>query len=458
MKIAHHIKSDEPHHLITTAKFLLTAVVKYFGMTCWNLTTIKAKRLILFGFSSFFTGSHEGDNENMNTVEALQPLMRVFQLLGLSVTRIPTFKYVPLHRFIKYYSLLLVASRPSILGYVLINFKVSANSRLNSFVDRVIIYAGHFLGISIVVEAFVKSRQEEMFLKKIHEIDNNFLRLLNVDLKLNELKKSGVKRLIMWLSAIGTISGWLLYTHYHTRYYRHALIGTLSVFTASLTYFQIITWANLISTRLNIVNQLIKSLEDDYRDDTSSAAIENENGNSSAIDDTFIFDKFRLLCDLCNRLWMQTNILNERFKFSMVLMLANDFIHLVGVLYHMFICLGKNEKCEFFDFDIVVCHLNIFHLTVISRAGQNMANESLQVACAIHRNKFIRCSVKVNSFVCPSSLNYLSFSQKPSKLSMNYLRVFFQIRKFSFHLLHQRIKLNAFGFFDIDYTLIFKVI
>lgn len=142
----------------------------------------------------------------------------------------------------------------------------------------------------------------------------------------------------------------------------------------------------------------------------------------------------------------------------MVLMLANDFIHLVGVLYHMFICLGKNEKCEFFDFDIVVCHLNIFHLTVISRAGQNMANESLQVACAIHRNKFIRCSVKVNSFVCPSSLNYLSFSQKPSKLSMNYLRVFFQIRKFSFQLLHQRIKLNAFGFFDIDYTLIFKVI
>lgn len=34
----------------------------------------------------------------------------------------------------------------------------------------------------------------------------------------------------------------------------------------------------------------------------------------------------------------------------------------------------------------------------------------------------------------------------------------FQIRKFSFQMIHQPIKLNAFEFFNIDYTLIFKVI
>lgn len=35
--------------------------------------------------------------------------------------------------------------------------------------------------------------------------------------------------------------------------------------------------------------------------------------------------------------------------------------------------------------------------------------------------------------------------------------VSFQIRQFSFRLLHQTMKMNAFEFFDVDYTLIFKV-
>lgn len=33
-----------------------------------------------------------------------------------------------------------------------------------------------------------------------------------------------------------------------------------------------------------------------------------------------------------------------------------------------------------------------------------------------------------------------------------------QIREFSFQLLHQKVQINAFAFFDVDYTLIFKVI
>lgn len=242
--------------------------------------------------------------------------------------------------------------------------------------------------------------------------------------------------MIVWLSAIGIIIGSLLFTHYHTQYYRHALIGTLSILTVSLTYFQIITWANLIQSRLNVVNRLINGLQYNYREqiawqsfnDTSIAAIENvADVSNSPVDDTFIFDTFRMFRDLCNRLWMQTNTLNERFKFSMVLIITNDFVHLVGLLYHIFICLAKNEKCEYLDFDILVCILNLFNLTIISRAGQNMANESLQITCALHRNKFIRCTVEVNSFVCSSSFNlFFHFLEN----RVNYLRVSFRFENF----------------------------
>lgn len=373
----------------------------------------------------------------MNTIEALQPFIRVFQLLGMSVTRFSTLKYIPIHRVIKYYSILLILIRSSTVWSIVLNYKVSVNSKFNNYIDKIILGCGHFLEISILIEAVVKARQEEMFLKNFLDIDSILMRDFSVDLKLNKLKKSVIKRMIIWMFIVGIACSWIIFTHYNTQYIPHALIWILSMFTSSFTYFQIITWADLIRYRLHIVNRLINELKCEHNEKIenqlkmdqipqisheSNASdrqticidqIENANQCSNAIDDTQTFDQLSILCDVFNRLWVQTSILNERFKFSMVLNVGNDFAYLVVLLYYIIGCL--RNMCDFLGIDIATSFVYIFHFSMLSIAGQNIADETRQIAYAIHRHKSIRSSTKLSSFVRLISHNCFPFLSKPSE-------------------------------------------
>lgn len=351
----------------------------------------------------------------MDTIEALQPLIRVFQLLGMSIVEFPTFKHIPFHRVIKYYSLLLIASRFSIFCYIMTNSHIFANSKLNFTIDRAILSFSHFVEMSTLLEAFVKARQEEMFLGNLREIDDILTHNFNVDLKMNKLRRSAVKRLIIWMCGIGVNCSLILFAHYNEYYFASIIIWMMSIFTESLTYFQIVTWTELIHFRLCIVNKLLNGLNNGQSEEIERQNIDNSSirakESAGASDDTYVFDKIYVLCDLYNRLWIQTNRLNERFKFSMVLNIAYNFTWLVVLLYYIFMGFEKVEICVFYGTNITACIICTFHLSMLSMAGQNMADEGLQIAYTIHRNKFIRSSTKLNVFV---RVNCYSYSKEYS--------------------------------------------
>lgn len=399
----------------------------------------------------------------MNTIEALQPVTSVFQLFGLSVThfsspKIPT----PFQRILKIYSLLLIAIRITVFCYITMKFQLDMSSELNLIINKVIFDSVHFIEISILVEAFVKARQEETFMENFVEIDNTLKQHFNVDLKLSKLRKATIKQLFVWLCVVELYSCFRSFAHFINQYFPHVIIGSLSFLTASLTLFQIITWTDLIRYRLRIVHRLMTELKYDQSEQIAHS-IETANGCNIATDDAHIFGQLSILCDLYKRLWMQTNQLNERFKFSMVFNIAYYFTYLVTHFYYIFLCFRNIETCEFLATDIAACIVYMLNLSMLCKAGQNVADEALQVAYAIHRNKFIRCSTKLNSFVCLKSFNHPRFFVHILLRVMwivqaNCVHASFQIRKFSFQMIHQPIKLNAFEFFDVDYTLIFKVI
>lgn len=341
----------------------------------------------------------------MNTTEALQPVTSVFQLLGLSVTRFSTLKITLFHRTVKCYSLLLIAIRISVFCYISMKCQIAVDSKLNLIINKVIFVSVHFIEILILIEAFVKSRREETFMENFVEIDNILKHHFNVDFKMHKLRKSAIKQLFVWLCVIEMYSSLLLFAHYINQYFPHVIIMILSFFTASLTLFQIITWTDLIRYRLRIVHRLMYELKYDHSEQIEHS-IENANGRNNAIDDTQIFDQLNILCDLYKRLYAQTNRLNERFKFSMLFDIAYFFTYLVTHFYYIVLCLRKFDTCEFMVTDIAACIVCIFHLSMLSRVGQNVTDEALQVACAIHRNKFIRCSTKLNSFVRLNSFNH----------------------------------------------------
>lgn len=373
----------------------------------------------------------------MDTIVVLQPVNRVLQLFGLSVTRFPTFSYIPFHRVIKYYSFLLIAFRFTMFCYISIKYQLFADddNKMNSILDVSTIISAHLLEISISIEAFVRACQEETFMENFLEINDILMLHFNIEFKNSEQRNPAVYRLVIWLCIIAVDSSLSLVMSYNTQYFPHEIIVTLSFFTTSLTYFQIFTWADLIRYRLRIVNRLINDsefdhnesrMEDQKTDKTLQISIElngsnnqvtcydqienaNANESNSTVDDAHILNKLCVLCDLYNRLWMQTNLLNERFKFSMVLNIGNDFAYLVAQLYFISMCFRNKEPCDLFEADFSTCILNLFHLSMISIAGQNLADEATKVAHAIHRNKVIRSSAKLNSFVGPSPFNCLSF-------------------------------------------------
>lgn len=337
----------------------------------------------------------------MNVIEALQPLTRVFQLLGLSVTQVRVSRNSPLHRFIKYYPLLLIAIRLYITWYILAKCQLTINSTQSFIIDKIMLGCVEILEVTILIEAFMKFRQEKTLLEEFLQVDSILMHHFNIDLKMNELRKSAVQRLIVWVCIVGLYFACLLLTHYNTRNSHFILIWTLSISTASLTYFQIITWTDLIRYRLHIVNRLMNELQLD----------ELVSFDHNAIDDTHIFDKLCVLYDLYNQLWMQTNRLNDRFRFSLLFSITYDFTYLVVQLYYIFLCVRKFGTCDFLMTDVAASAINIFHLSMISSFGQSVADEALQ-----HRNKFIRKNAKLNSVVGPNSSNYLSFQQQPIKL------------------------------------------
>lgn len=357
----------------------------------------------------------------MNTIEALLPVTRVFQLFALSSTQFCSFKCTSFQRVMRHYPLLLVAIRLSIFCYITTKYQLSpSEDKMHTLIDIFAISIAHFLEIIILIEAFAKACQEEMFMENFREIDSILVQHFGINLKLKGLKKSLFKRFFIWICINGIDASYRLQKRYNTRYFGQEVIWTLAYFTASLTYFQVAVWADLIRYRLRIVTCLIYELGCDCNENVDHKRlhglkvseserrincldrIENANEGNSLIDEAHILDQLGILCNLYIRLWTQTNLLNQRFKFSIVLNIGNDFVYLVAQIYFIYICLRKFATSDWLTTDISLGIVNIFHLSMLSKAGQNMANEAVQVAYAIHRNKSIRTSAKLSSFVCRS--------------------------------------------------------
>lgn len=351
----------------------------------------------------------------MNALEALRPVTCFFQFLGMTVTTCRENKNIPLEFIIKCYSLLVIAIRFSLFFFVSINgtlFKsIKKGDPINLAINIALICSTYLLEMSILIEAFIKARQEEKFMKNLLEIDRILMHHFDIDLKMSELKRSAIKQLLIWISIIGLFSGFLLIKHYNTAFFIYSLNSIPSYFSASLLYFQIISWSDLIRYRLYIVNRLIrhqhKTIEKSNKivQKSSDTPLQMANRDSIENSDCGIdcdeekLKSFYKFSDLYNRLWIQTNLINERFKFSVVLTIGNDFILLVSQIFFVVICIKKFLFDRFFKVHILVIIIKSFHLIMLCRAGQNVTDEAFQIAYGIHRYKHDRHNTRLCSFV-----------------------------------------------------------
>lgn len=162
-----------------------------------------------------------------------------------------------------------------------------------------------------------------------------------------------------------------------------------------------ILWTALVRYRLRILNGLISSMNTEQFEQIEHQASHN-NTNSSSITAEFdanTFGQIDIIHDLYNRMWIQTNLINVRFKYSMVLHIGSDFGFLVANTYFSFLCSIKYSLCHSFPMNVVGIIVSIFHVLSLCVAGQNMTNEASQIAYGIHRNRHARRDMASSSFV-----------------------------------------------------------
>lgn len=383
----------------------------------------------------------------MNTTEALRPVTRAFQLFGLSVTAPCKFKAISSNRMIKCYSALLIALRIAVFLHSVATGRFIMRPEsfvrgLTTTIDIALMSGIRLLEIIILVEAFVKIRQEKQFMQNFLEIDNIIMHHFSIDLKSRELKVSTIKRLIVWVCTFSVIVGVNLFLAYKTSLFVYNAVYAISFATASLTYFQIITWADLIRFRLHIVNRVITNLNNEQNKIMQQKSDEiilnksnglhsnrrtnglNNNGNSNSnnadtIYEANVFNQFGVICDLYDRLWIQTNLVNDRFRCAMVLNIGNDFVLLVSNIYFFFDCLRyhlcpMNATVIFFMSTI----LNIFHVAMLSRTCHHTSDEAILIAHGIHKNSMVINNKKFSSFV---SFNQILCSILESFLSNKFI-------------------------------------
>lgn len=131
----------------------------------------------------------------------------------------------------------------------------------------------------------------------------------------------------------------------------------------------------------------------------NSTRFENAHSNFDTAVDAHTLDQFGKINDLFNRMWTEANLINIRFKYSMLLHIGTDFVYLIANSYFTILCLVNYASCDAFALNVTGIIVSIFYVSSLSIAGQKMANEALQIAFEIHRNRHARSNIGLGSFV-----------------------------------------------------------
>lgn len=355
----------------------------------------------------------------MSAIEAIQSIFRVFQLFGLSaVSILSNTSKISIGSLFKIYSLLHIGIRVMIFLYAIISnqFFIRNNEyKIVSAIDTVLICGIRLVEIAILMEAFLKRRKEKQFMDELTEIDEILRSRFNIDMKYDDLKRSAYTLSIIWLCIFMFCQGFILYlAHGSSAYFYFCLTYFPPFFISSISYFQIITWTNLIRYRFEVLNRLIKDIDCDQNfEDINWKPIKGVKNmfireisgklheSFDSLYETHLFDRFIIIRNLYYRLWNQTEVINERFRCSMVFNIGNDFVSLLSNFYWMFMCmLGINISL---NISVVGCFLwsliNIFHITMLSNTCHNTALQASQIAHVTHCIKHVTLNSKLSAFV-----------------------------------------------------------
>lgn len=364
----------------------------------------------------------------MNPIQSLLPLFRLLQFVCLTPVKISSKQFdISTNTFFNVYSVLNIGIRISILMYTILSdslFIRTSGTRIIATIDTLLICGVRLLEILILLEAFVKRYHEVRFLESLLQIDAILRNCLHIDLKYKKLQRDGLIKSFIWIGIFLAIEVTIigLWSKDTTRLY-FCLTYLIPFLISSLTYYQIIIYVDLVQHRFKVLKRIISEMDANQQPtnrETGLTPVEPNYCTRKVSNNLFcndfsgkmhvnfdsafeehIFERFAIIRDVYFRLWEETTLINERFQWSMVMNIGNDFLSLLSNFYWLFMCMFHNTICE--DMSITGVFMwsiiNVLHIFMLSRACHNTACIAASVAYATHHINFVGNSAKLSAFV-----------------------------------------------------------
>lgn len=392
----------------------------------------------------------------MFVVKCVKPLFHLFQLFALSPFSLKSEKCRPEADWLfVWYSLVGIIVRIAMLvGVICIeHFLTRENqTQITSIIDTVLICFVRLLEIVIIVESLLKRFKQIQFLHYCGFVDETITEKLLIDVHYHRLRQSTIRSAAIWFVAFFAAQGIIIWmsTVETSNYVVFCSLYAQSFFASSLNYFQMIFYVKLLRFRIHVVNRTLEDLCNDQRMCVMTRkynfkvarvahrvdAIDDRQLETVNADENYILGKLVILRALYQQLWEQSIRINRLFQWSLPLNIGNDFFSLLSNCYWVFLFLLKSEKSTEITMSTIRCLtwaiLNIVHIFMLSKQCHQTSDAAAQIPISLH---------KIRNFTTSSNTKFNAF-----------------IEHFSLQLLHQKIYFSAFGFFTIDYTLIFMVI
>ena len=370
----------------------------------------------------------------MSLVKGILPIIRAFQVLGHAPfgINVKTWQPIPSKTFsIWSVGLFAISLARFLYGF---RFAVIVQAPIESIVGIITLASLRFIGLIFLMEAFVKRAKHIQILNKLIAIDAIFLNQLNVPIRYNIEKRQTVGFMLTVVSLVLMIivpSAIIVFSGQNEMPLEFWIACQPAFLWSTISYVQTIIYVKLVQFRFSLLNkQLNRLIALNANGDTIQHFLDKELmiNRRIQLDDV---EKLMILRRIYHQLWEVSNLINECFKWSLPVNIANDFLSLVTNLYWIFLWIidASNTRAAYAVTKILWTIVNCMNVCLLAHNCHSAVLESDATAYILHFG------------------NYDSTQR----------RWITAIEHFSLQLLHQKVLFTANGLFDINYTLVFSV-
>lgn len=323
--------------------------------------------------------------------EEIRGFIISFLILGLW----PSSKNSKYNILLKIYSFLCICSIICLFSYA-IYFKHFMNGHsLSSIVEYSFLWSILSTHLIILIEALVKSDAHMRLIQKISHIDWLFKNKLQIGISYSEEKHSiFIRVIIMVFISMSVGIGVTIHLNYQHRITNFWYQCIFSVWILRVRSIQIILFVFLLSTRLRLLRNNIKELlpsQSFYTDVANRLGIFIDETKMFVLDSSptrkSLYNRLLNLKQIYSELYEISQQINMTFGWSLIMIIAQNFINFIGDSYWIFCAFKKSNFAHAVDCIFLLVPIIIMLATLIHYSSSCSRNVSYILISIIRIHK-----------------------------------------------------------------------